>query len=63
LPLGCDAKLNNQHMRISFIIASDVVRDATFPNIRTVSPEERIWRIRMKHNTEQTQKLITAWPR
>jgi hypothetical protein len=32
-------------------------------NIRTVSPEELIWRIRMKHDAEQTQKLITAWPR
>jgi hypothetical protein len=26
--------------------------------IRTVSPEELVWRIRMKHNPEQTRKLI-----
>jgi hypothetical protein len=32
-------------------------------NIRTVSPEELIWRIRMKHNPEQTKKLIQEWPR
>ena len=32
-------------------------------NIRTVSPEELIWRIRMKHNAEQTRKLIQEWPR
>ena len=32
-------------------------------NIRTVSPEELIWRTRMKHNTEQTRKLIGGWPR
>lgn len=32
-------------------------------SIRTVSPEELIWRIRMKHNPEQTQKLIQDWPR
>jgi len=32
-------------------------------NIRTVSPEELIWRIRMKHNAEQTKKLIVEWPR
>ena len=31
-------------------------------NIRTVSPEELIWRIRMKHNPEQTKKLIQQWP-
>lgn len=31
--------------------------------IRTVTPEELIWRIRMKHDAEQTKKLITAWPR
>jgi hypothetical protein len=31
-------------------------------NIRTVSPEELIWRIRMKHNSEQTKKLLAAWP-
>ena len=30
-------------------------------NIRTVSPEELIWRIRMKHNPEQTKKLIQQW--
>jgi len=32
-------------------------------NIRTVSPEELIWRIRMKHDPEQTKALIAAWPR
>jgi len=32
-------------------------------NIRTVSPEELIWRIRMKHNAQETQKLIAQWPR
>lgn len=32
-------------------------------NIRTVSPEELIWRIRMKHNAEQTKKQIAVWPR
>jgi len=32
-------------------------------NIRTVGPEELIWRIRMKHDVEQTRKLIAAWPR
>ena len=32
-------------------------------NIRTVSPEELVWRIRMKHNTEETKKLIAVWPR
>jgi hypothetical protein len=32
-------------------------------NIRTVGPEELIWRIRMKHNPEQTKKLIQDWPR
>jgi hypothetical protein len=31
-------------------------------NIRVVGPEELIWRIRMKHDAEQTKKLITAWP-
>jgi hypothetical protein len=31
--------------------------------IRTVGPEELIWRIRLKHNSEQTRKLIEAWPR
>jgi len=31
-------------------------------NIRTVSPEELIWRIRMKHNPEQTKKLVASWP-
>jgi hypothetical protein len=30
-------------------------------NIRTVGPEELIWRIRMKHNPEQTKKLIQDW--
>jgi len=32
-------------------------------NIRTVSPEELIWRIRMKHDPEQTKKQIGLWPR
>jgi hypothetical protein len=32
-------------------------------NIRTVSPEELIWRVRMKHNPEQTKKWIQDWPR
>ncbi|MGD0651669.1 MAG: hypothetical protein ABSA97_11120 [Verrucomicrobiia bacterium] len=32
-------------------------------NIRTLSPEEMIWRIRMKHNAEQTKKMIQEWPR
>jgi hypothetical protein len=32
-------------------------------NIRTVGPEELIWRIRMRHNPEQTRKLIAAWHR
>jgi hypothetical protein len=32
-------------------------------SIRTVSPEELIWRIRMKYNPEQTKKLIQEWPR
>jgi hypothetical protein len=32
-------------------------------NIRTVGPEELVWRIRMKHNPEQTKKLIQDWPR
>ena len=31
------------------------------PNIRTVGPEELVWRIRMKHNAEQTRKLIRDW--
>jgi len=30
-------------------------------SIRTASPEELIWRIRMKHNPEQTKKLIQQW--
>jgi hypothetical protein len=30
-------------------------------NIRTVSPDELIWRIRMQHNPEQTKKLILAY--
>jgi hypothetical protein len=29
--------------------------------IRTVSPAEMIWRLRMKHNPEQTTKLIHQW--
>ena len=32
-------------------------------NIRIAGPEELIWRIRMKHNPEQTKKLIQDWPR
>jgi hypothetical protein len=32
-------------------------------NIRTVLPEELIWRIRMKHNAEETKKLMEQWPR
>jgi hypothetical protein len=31
-------------------------------NIRTVSPEELIWRIRMKHNPEETKRRIATWP-
>jgi hypothetical protein len=30
--------------------------------IRTISPEELIWRIRMKRNPGETKKLIAAWP-
>jgi hypothetical protein len=30
-------------------------------NIRAVSPEELIWRIRMKHNPAQTKTLIQDW--
>ena len=30
-------------------------------NIRTVCPEELIWRIRMKHNLGQTKKFIQDW--
>ncbi|MCC7376748.1 MAG: hypothetical protein IT581_18960 [Verrucomicrobiales bacterium] len=33
------------------------------PGIRVVGPEELVWRIRMKHNPEQTRKLIHDWPR
>jgi hypothetical protein len=32
-------------------------------DVRTVAPEELIWRIRMKHNPEQTRKVIQDWPR
>ncbi len=32
-------------------------------SIRTVGPEELIWRLRMKHNPEQTKKVIQNWPR
>ncbi len=32
-------------------------------NIRTVRPEELIWRIRMKHDAEQTKNLMAVWPR
>jgi hypothetical protein len=31
-------------------------------NIRTVGPEELVWRLRMKHSPEQTKKLIRDWP-
>jgi hypothetical protein len=31
--------------------------------IRSVSPEELIWRIRMKHNPAETQRLIAEWRR
>ena len=31
-------------------------------SIRTVAPEELVWRIRMKHNPAQTRKLIQDWP-
>jgi hypothetical protein len=30
-------------------------------SIRTVSPGELIWRLRMKHNPEQTKLLIQQW--
>jgi hypothetical protein len=30
-------------------------------HIRTVGPEELIWRIRMKHNPDQTKQLIHDW--
>ena len=30
-------------------------------SIRTVGPEELVWRIRMRHNPEQTRKLIQDW--
>jgi len=30
-------------------------------NIRTVSPEELAWRLRMKHHAEQTKKVIAEW--
>jgi hypothetical protein len=30
-------------------------------NIRTIGPEELIWRIRMKHDPEQTKKLVETW--
>ena len=32
-------------------------------SIRTVGPEELVWRIRMKHDPEQTRRLIQEWPR
>jgi len=35
----------------------------TSSNIRAVSPEELIWRIRMKHNAEETKRQIAAWLR
>ena len=31
-------------------------------DIRTVHPEEMVWRIRMKHDPGQTAKLIRDWP-
>jgi len=31
-------------------------------SIRTVHPEELLWRIRMKHDPEQTKRLMAAWP-
>ena len=31
--------------------------------IRTIGPEELAWRIRMKHDPEQTRKSIQDWPR
>jgi hypothetical protein len=31
------------------------------PGIRTVSHEELVWRIRTKHNAEQTRKLVQEW--
>ncbi len=31
-------------------------------DIRVVGPEEMIWRMRMRHNPEQTRKLIQNWP-
>jgi hypothetical protein len=31
------------------------------PSIRVVSPEELVWRIRMKHNPEQTRKVLEAF--
>ena len=33
------------------------------PSIRAISPEEMIWRIRMKHSPVQTRELIQAMPR
>ncbi len=32
-------------------------------SIRIVGPEELIWRIRMKHNPQQTTELTEDWPR
>jgi hypothetical protein len=32
-------------------------------SVRTAGPEELVWRIRMKHNPEQTRQLIQNWPR
>ncbi len=32
-------------------------------NIRTVAPEELVWRIRMEHDPGQTRKLIQDWSR
>jgi hypothetical protein len=30
-------------------------------NIRTVTPEELVWRLRMKHNSAQTRQLMANW--
>jgi hypothetical protein len=30
-------------------------------NIRTIAPAEMAWRLRMKHNPEQTRALIEQW--
>jgi len=43
--------------------ARHMLCSAPASNIRTVSPEELIWRIRMKHNPEQTKKVLAVWAR